>query len=244
MVQYGKKGDNARARKIYKDGYYQMDIMGEKYPFPGFPRGYLLVGDGEDYYPPLSVLKHEIKNQIFNESWQKLEQGQDPNRYIRKTFDKIIEVGEPTRIDMIPPSYMAPVPREVWRAITEVEKTLDRRRAEKLRRLKEIACHILQEDDGYRFRFQWLAGNFKGKNLKKLKKVLQLLEHAEIVGDMKGKIRLFRRVVLTILEDEVMGDILQKIFNELDWKKIKLTKADKYYFRGKYFKCDYPKYDY
>ena len=40
------------------------------------------------------------------------------------------------------------------------------------------------------------------------------------------------------LEDENIKKYFIALFKEIDWKKVKLTKADKYHFRGKWFRCD------
>ena len=68
MIQYWKYQEKQEAKVTRnKDGALIMKITGEKEDFPGFPRGYLLFGK-------LSKLKHEVKNQIFNYAWQKLEE--------------------------------------------------------------------------------------------------------------------------------------------------------------------------
>ena len=70
------------------------------------------------------------------------------------------------------------------------------------------------------------------------------MEHAEVVGDMKERIALLRRILTVLLKDEVIGALFDTFVKEVDWKKVKLSKIDKYYFRAKYFKVDYPVYDY
>ena len=70
------------------------------------------------------------------------------------------------------------------------------------------------------------------------------MEHAEVVGDMKEKIVLLRRILLLILEDDTVLNLFNKFIKEVNWKKLKLSKADKYFFRAKYFKCDYPEWEY
>ena len=47
-----------------------------------------------------------------------------------------------------------------------------------------------------------------------------------------------------VLEDEIVGTLFDIFVKEVDWNKVKLSKADKYYFRAKYFKVDHPVYDY
>ena len=73
---------------------------------------------------------------------------------------------------------------------------------------------------------------------------LYMLEHGEVVGDMKERIRLLRRVLLLILEDENIKRQFISLFREINWSKVKLTKADKYHFRGKYFKVDLKYFEY
>lgn len=256
MVQYWKRNNGVVAAKVMKDknGALIMKMEGEKEPFPGFPRGHLLFGT-------LSKLKHEIKVQIFNESWAKLEEGvpvkdiiSDVKRKIvsglRITDDKTIPVGKSGEkimdyclLDMVPPEKMVPTSREVWRVLSIMEKKEPR-----LHWFKLALTYILQEDDAYRFRFQWLAGVLTGwlfKNpIKSLKVALTELENAEIVGDMKAKQRLLKRVLETLLLDRKIRGLFLEFYRLMDWSKVKLTKADKYHFRGKWFKVDWLLFDY
>lgn len=251
MVQYWKKDHGIVAAKVFKnkDGAFVMKMEGEKEVFPGFPRGHLLFGT-------LSKLKHEIKNQIFNESWDKLEKGakfaeiaQDVKKKIveglRITDGITIPVGslgdkimDHCLYDMVPPEKMIPTAREVWRVLSLMEK-----KEPKLRWFKLALTYILQEDDAYRFRFQWLAGvmtSFLFKNpVERLKVGLDELINAEIVGDMKLKQQLLRRVLLVLMHDPKIKRLFTQFYNEMDWKKIKLTKADLFHFRGKWFKVDW-----
>jgi plasmid stabilization system protein ParE len=111
--------------------------------------------------------------------------------------------------------------------------------------MRDAMTFILQEDDGYRFRVQWCAGLIpRWAKMKHFLYACTFLEHAEIVGDMKERIRLLRRVLKTIVEDPRMCQLAEEFMREVDWKKVKLSKADKYYFRAKYFKVDYPYYQY
>lgn len=81
--------------------------------------------------------------------------------------------------------------------------------------------------------------------VRELNRVLDLLENAEVVPDMKGRIRLIKKVITFFLqEDDAYRFRMQWIMERLDLKKMKLSDADKYYFRGKYFKVDHDKFDY
>ena len=81
--------------------------------------------------------------------------------------------------------------------------------------------------------------------IRELHRVLQELEDAEVVEDMKGRIRLIKKVVTFFLqEDDAYRFRFQWVMERLDKNKVKLSKADKYYFRGKYFKVDHDKFDY
>ena len=256
MVQYWKKDGGVVAAKVMKskDGALVMKMEGEKELFPGFPRGHLLFGT-------LSKLKHEIKVQIFNESWDKLERGVYLSEIIsdvkqklvsglRITDDQTIPVGKKgdqimdyCLLDMVPPEKMVPSVREVWRVLSKMEE-----KEPKLHWFKLALTYILQEDDAYRFRFQWLAGVLTSwwfKNpLKSLKIALDELENAEIVGDMKAKQRLLKRVLEALLQDKKIRSLFLEFYREMDWKKVKLTKADKYHLRGKWFKCDWDRFAY
>lgn len=166
-VKYWEWGKARRARVVKgEDGSEQMEIEGEKYAYPGFPRGHLLYG-------PLAGLKKSIKERIFNEVFAELE----------KTFDGM-------KYDMLPVEKMAPSVRELWR-------------------------------------------------------VFELMENAEVTPDMKGRIALIRKILCFFLqEDDAYRFRMQWMFEFFDLSKMKLTKADKYYFRGKYFKVDHDKFEY
>ena len=227
MVKYWRHGHSVQAKVSTLDGVQVMYMEGEKYPFPGFPRGHLLYGK-------LSKLKHEIKNQIFNESWALLESGatnEDVKLKIKKSWENIYKLFEDYQYDVIPEKTMVASVRELHRAWTKLAPDS---------KIKEIVCFILQEDDAYRFRFQWLVSYMGFK--RSFDRGFEWLENGEIIGDMKERVRLVRRIMNVILEDN--KDFYTKLAKEIDWSKIKLTKADKYFFRGKYFKVDLDKFDY
>lgn len=167
MVGYWKRNDSAKAKVIHaEDGSYRMQIEGEKYPYPGFPRGHVLTG-------PLASIKKRIKDMAFNQIFAELEK----------------MVGE-TKADMLPPERMVPAVRELYEKMQELEDAeVTEDMKARIRLIKKVICFFFQEDDAYRFRFQWLM-------------------------------------------------------ERLDIKKIRLSKEDKYYFRGKYFKVDHDKFDY
>jgi len=248
MVQYWKRTQAIKA-KVTKapDGHYIMWMKGEKYPFPGFPRGWLLFGS-------LSKVKHIIKNFIFNDSWALLEEGTPEQKVINRVKDegmkKMIELADLAKYDMLPYEKMAPAVKEIWRAFTAVEKKVGPETAKKVKAIKDCLTYVIQEDDGYRFRVQWLTNYFPQKKwfrkiyLSAFQKALEMMEHAEVVGDMKERIRLLRRILLVLLKDKRIYELFEMFCEEMDWKKIKLSKADKYYFRAKYFKADFDKWDY
>ena len=159
QVKYYKKTNKERAKVVHgEDGSLQMMVEGEKYPFPGFPRGHVLFGS-------LASLKKTMKQAVFNE------------------LAAVVP-------DMLPVEQMCPFVRELYRVMTDLENaeiTPDMK--SEMYNMKKILCFFFQEDDAYRFRVQWL------------------LEH-------------------------------------LDMKKVKLSKADKYFFRAKWFKVEHDKYDY
>lgn len=239
MVKYWKTKECVRAKVTQaKEGHYIMWMEGEKYPFPGFPRGDLLYGK-------LSPLKHQIKNKIFNESWALLGEGKPVDTHIKSKLDEIIEMFNGFKYDTLPESKLVPAVKELWRAWTVIGGGY------KSQKLKEIMCFILQEDDGYRFRVQWVMGFFsfwqkllKINPIKTFEYALSLLEHAEVIGDMKERQRLLKRVCMEALKDPIISELFTKLFREIDFKKMKLSKADKYFFRAKYFKTDYPNFDY
>lgn len=252
MVEWWKTKEKVRAKRIRtKDGDYQMLLEGEKYPQPNYPRGYILFGQ-------MSKLKHVIKNEIFNRTWYDLERGDSNEAVVKNLKDQVLplifNLMEDSRYDFLPPQSLSKPIKELWRAWSTIETKLNGERRLRAQKLKEIVCFILQEDDAYRFRFQWICGFFNPNAWwrkifrrsweKDFDFALSLLEHAEVVGDMKERQRLFKRVILAILKDPETRESFELLMKELDWKKLRLSKADKYYFRGKYFKVDYPNYSY
>lgn len=240
MVRYWKKNEKIEAKLTYnKDGVQIMKLSGEKYDFPGFPRGHLLFG-------PLSKLKHEIKNQIFNDSWAMLEAGRselDVAQTVKyKVLPKIFMIAESVKYDMIPPERMVPAVREIHRAWTKVAP------GETSCKLRDILTLVLQEDDGYRFRVQWLVNYFNPRIIKFFTKklidkfdfALSMLEHGEVIDDMKERQRLLRRILLALFHDKHIREKFLAFVREVDWSKVALSKADSYYFRGKYFRVDLP----
>lgn len=240
MVSYWKTQDSVEAKiMLMPEGHYAMQMKGEKYPFPGYPRGPLLYGG-------LSPLKHQIKNQIFNESWAMLEAGKSWEEVlykVKRTLEQnIFPLAEQSKYDMVPFARLNPPIKEVYRAMTVVGGG-DRR----FEQLRDIICFILQEDDAYRMRFQWVAKflpRFFRPQVKHFEWGLSMLEHAEMVGDMKERQRLFKRIFTTVLKDPTIRDLFERFLKEVDWTKVRLSKADKYFFRAKYFKVDYPEYKY
>lgn len=81
--------------------------------------------------------------------------------------------------------------------------------------------------------------------VRELWRVLDELENAEVVPDMKARIRLIKTVLtFFFMEDDAYRFRFQWVLERLDMKKVKLSKEDKYYFRGKYFKVDHERFDY
>lgn len=237
MVRYWKTKEAVEAKVTEIDGVTVMMMDGEDYPFPTFPRGYLLFGK-------LSKLKHEVKNQIFNDSWAKLEQGVSEKQVAveikKEILPKIYEILAEYRYDMLPPQKMTHSMREIHRAFTKV--------APEHANLRDLICFILQEDDAYRFRLQWIVTYFGWLGffspIKAFERGLMMLEHGEVIGDMKERQRLLKRILVAFLKDENVRKKVVTFLKEVDWSKVKLSKADKYFFRGKYFKVDLDKFDY
>lgn len=232
MVSYWKTKEAVEAKVVKApEGHYIMWMEGEKYPFPGRPRGELLYGK-------LSPLKHQIKNKIFNTAWAMLEEQKsekDIRDYLASAWKEIYQLGDETKYDFLPFDACNPPIKELWRALDAVGCPTS---------LREIICFILQEDDAYRMRFQWIVKFFpwyRKPTINDFEYGLSMLEHGEVVDDMKERERLFKRIFMFMVRD---SDMFKRFLNEVNWKKIALTEADKYFFRAKYFKCDYPEYEY
>lgn len=239
MVKYWLTQDSVEA-KVYKSpkGHYEMKLKGEKYPMYGYPRGNLLFGK-------LSPLKHWIKNKVFNDVWAQLDKGttdEEITSYLKtEAYPYVFDLAEGCKYEMVPYEMLIPPMKEFWRALEAVDDS------EMARKWKEIITFIFQEDDAYRMRFQWLSKFFpkwRKPQIKDFIHALEMMEHAEVVGDMKEKARLVKRVLLAIWEDPKSKETFEKFLKECDWKKVELSKADKYYFRAKYFKVDYPECQY
>src|SRR3990167_1193606 len=254
MVQYWKDGDVARAKLVVlQDGAYAMVIEGEKHPLYGFPRGPVLFG-------PLAKLKYLAKNLIFNETWRLLEEKKSNDDILLYLFNDVrpILLNEIRGIkyDMFPPERLCPAMQELWRGLTVVEEGIKvKSLREDFKAFKEGITFFFQEDDAYRFRLQWMAKFINPENKwrklyyiikrkpysfkEELKTVFDLIGDAEIVPDMKGREKLIKRIVTFLLDIKETEKLVEDIVKELDWKKIELSKADTYYFRGKFFKVDH-----
>lgn len=65
------------------------------------------------------------------------------------------------------------------------------------------------------------------------------LEQMEVTEDMRGRIKMMKEVLCFFLDsDDAYRFRTQKFLELLDQKKVKLTKQDIYYARGKYWKPD------
>lgn len=240
-VQYWKTKDAVMAKVTKnKEGALVMQMEGESQPFPGFPRGHLLFGT-------LSKLKHEIKVRLFNDNWWKYEAGATEES-IAKDFKQdfkndIVPIVHEARFDMVPPTRMFGAVREIYRTLEGLESL-----SRWVRPLKEVMTYILQEDDAYRFRFQWMVDiHYYPLNkdpIKSFNEALVELENAEVVGDMKLRVKLFRDIFNILMEDKRCRELFLEFYKRVDWKKIKLSKADKYHFRGKWFKVDWHLFSY
>ena len=51
-------------------------------------------------------------------------------------------------------------------------------------------------------------------------------------------------MLLAGLKDERIKELFLKFCKEVDWDKVKLSEADKYHFRGKYFRVDLDLFEY
>ena len=76
------------------------------------------------------------------------------------------------------------------------------------------------------------------------KKGLEIMEHAEVVNDMRERVVLLRKVLSALLEDKTVRKYFDEFCKEVNWKRVRLSKADLYFFRAKYFRADYPEFKY
>ena len=75
--------------------------------------------------------------------------------------------------------------------------------------------------------------------IREIDATLGRLEEMEVVSDMKARIKLIRKVFRTILgEDDAYRLRAQAFLELIDQKKVRLSKADRYFARGKYWKVD------
>lgn len=212
-----------------KDGSYIMWMEGEKYPFPGYPRGHLITNT-EQGFSPYSRLKHTIKTRFFNENWWRLDRGERIE--IEEAQKEIFAIATSLKYDMMPIPKCAPAVREMYRCLPNSL-------------WRDIITCIFQEDDAYRWRFQYIIPFLSKKDpIGSFDKAMEMLENAEVIDDMKDRVRLIRRVLLKLWENPTYAQYLINFVRNADLKKLKLTKADKYFFRAKFFKVDYPYFEY
>ncbi len=242
MIGYWKTKDHVEAKLTEnEDGETIMIMKDEQYPQPGFPRGYLLFGK-------LSKLKHEIKNQIFNDSWAMLEDGIPDQEIIDKmkneVFDKIFQLADELgwQYEIVPPEKMYKPIKEIYRAWTKVAPS------ERSLKIRDLLCWVLTEDDSYRFRVQdmaeyfnpnkWYYKLFRIDPIKLFGKAIDEITYAEVIGDMKEKQQLLKRILLMFLKDKRIKELFIAFIREVNWKKVFLSKGDRYHYRGKYVKVD------
>ena len=199
-----------------------MWMDGEKYPFPGYPRGHLITNE-PGKFSPYSRLKHLIKTQFFNENWKRLDEGQS----IQLETDEIFKLAQELRYELMPIEKCAPAIRELYQWLPDSP-------------WRDILICILQEDDAYRWRFQYLVQFLNKKDpIGSFNKAMKILENAEVIDDMKDRVNLIRRVLLALWENQQYAQHWIHLVKNMDFKKTKLQKADLYYFRAKYFKPDF-----
>lgn len=81
--------------------------------------------------------------------------------------------------------------------------------------------------------------------VREIARMFDELHEMEIVPDMKGRIKLIKKVVIFFLqEDDAYRFRAQHFLANINQKKVALSEADKYYARGKWWKVDHDKYDY
>ena len=247
MVKYWKSKDAVEAKLTKKDGASILVLDGEKYPIWGIPRGHLLIPSNKnaksdpntlqgrfDRYSPFGVLKHDLK-QVFNRAWEKLDQGVPREQVIAEgkvQLKEALKIIEYLKYDLMPPETMCPAVREIHRALTKVDCPQD---------FRDALTLVLQEDDGYRYRVSWMAIWYpwiKWNPIKLFDYGLKMIERAEVIGDMKRKIKLLRRILSLALEDPNIKDKFIRFFKEVNWRKVRITEAERYHFRAKYFRCD------
>lgn len=258
MVKWWKKSESVQAKvTTLPDGSLGMYMQGEDYAQPGFPRSHMLFGNYRGTgYGPLSVLKHTIKNEIFNYAWYALEKGtakEDVIRHIKDvSLPKVYEIAEDLKYDILPVEKMSAGVREIWRAMEVLEKRHPLNRH--LKGIKKVFGLVFLDDDSYFFRVKWIVQIFNPSSLinkllfsnpiKDFDLALQELEVAEVMGDMKERIRLLRAGLNLLLADESIRKLFKELCNEVDWNKVKINKQDMYFLRAKYFKADLIRFEY
>lgn len=81
--------------------------------------------------------------------------------------------------------------------------------------------------------------------VREMARVLDEMVEMEVVEDMKERMKLLRNVIVFLAqEDDAYRFRMQYFFENMKKSKIKLSRADKYYARGKYWRVDYKKFDY
>lgn len=143
MVKYWQKGDAALARVVEHKGRIEMQIKGEDFNYPGFPRGPIL-------FDRIGKLKHIVKTEVFNEVGPK----------IRKIYEE-------TKADMMPAEKLPPAVKEIWDTFEKMEdlEVVDDMK-DRIRLMKEVITFFLECDDAYRFRAQMFLSLIDQKKVK------------------------------------------------------------------------------
>lgn len=193
------------------------------------------------YYPDMNI-KRWILRKFFNfffkikrpETVKYWEWG-EMRRARTKVNEKGIEVMEIENEKYDYPGY--PRGHILYGPLAGLKKTI------KERIFNEVFAELEAAMDG--MKYDMMPVEKMVPAVQELWRVFEEIENAEVTPDMKGRIALIKKILCFFLqEDDAYRFRLQWAFERLDPKKMKLTKADEYYFRGKYFKVDHDIYDY
>ena len=265
-VKYGQGSGVAKCRvRIGKDGSRNMEIEGEKYWFPGFPRQHVLIGGSlqkfkkamkfkifhamfnivpaikedelspflKDIWRVFRMMKHaEITEDMRSEVWNLclaytyfMHKGKDVLSG-KELMNTLKPLWSEVKYDMIPIEQCCSFVKEIWNALTELEKLeTDEDIKDFERTLKKFFCFFMQEDDAWRFRWQWVFERFN-------RKIYSKYDLADLANKNNYQVR------------------FQFVLSQMNYNKCKLSKIDKYHFRGKWFRPEKftkkgkPKFDY
>ena len=215
-------------------------LRGLRHPFYGFPEkeNVMGVGDIKQMIPAFARL-------CFKK----------PMRYVLgflflffpKSFDRLVNDAIDSFLSMAWNSYQRFLlsPEKYTKAVREIHRSLTALSISddyldlkgRIERLRDVGCMILQYDNAYILRLQDGIGELdlkalKENSVKEIGRVLTIVANRDTSTFMKNKVRYLRDLTCMFLKrNKGYYQILQGVISVIDFEKLKLDTAEKYYCR-------------